>query len=446
MKKVLLIVSLFFLFYSCDKKEEIQNVRNKVVKLKTVNSFKTKEDLQRLVYSNKPTTQYRIQNSSSYNTPEIQEKRKLLDELIPNQNFRNIVNDDGEVIVGDTIYKVSKYGTFYTSVPNRKKIYELDEFEISDAPHINTKLKKFNDVFLYETFKEYDEDNNKQDDNTDLLSNEGKGETQKAKVDFSKFPVKSISRHTILGKLRDKLFGEDKWQHCRINGDNRLSAKLYNYNYVIVRSTGFKTCVERDAWYGWPNNEDWSDGIYYGWSDLLLKMKLDIPKFKIPQPFVEHKDYYEYRNVSFSNFPFAVGDGYIQAVPFIMKKKVSYANVQKMIYDFLGGKLVSTINSAKKSANAIIIDSPKNNTRYIYIRNFNSYTSSYKKKCVFDKQVKFEIYIGTGSSFTGYLMKSVRKSLEIEDVDIVHGSAYAYVLFDNETKCKGMIVKKFLDK
>lgn len=459
-KKTILTLSFISLLYSCENqdfnyKTPSSNVTKK--EQRTINRFETAEELQKIINSESSTQQYKIREFSDRKTQknslknsnglDFAYKNELLYDLIPNENLRNIVNHNGEFIVGDSIYKICTYGTLYAHIKNREELRLIDSSSVANANYIGNRLKKTGNIFLYETFLTKTDSKDVALDKTSTQNRIKKQITADENINISQFPVKSISRFTVVGKLRDKLFGEDKWHYETIYRGERLGAKLYDYNYVIVSATGFAAKVERKKWYGWRQNKTWDNGITVGWEDMVFKVTIPgLDNFIPKKPVRVTKEYSEYHRVDFSKFPFSVGDGGVTVlIPYIMDKniKVSYADIQHKIYDFLAGTLVSGLNSAKEKANGFILDVPKTNTRYIYIRNTKTTTYRHKFNHHFNKNFHFILYAGNGGSFNYYFKKSFEKSFEMKNFELVSGTAYAYTP-NTQGGYTGMIVKKII--
>ncbi|MDR0811016.1 MAG: hypothetical protein LBN23_01895 [Paludibacter sp.] len=448
-------------FAACDKNElennsEIATTTN----LYGLNVFSSAEELQNLIHSSSSTEQYnkrwkgkesinKVKSTSEEFSDNIIETEELLADLIPNENFRNIVNEKGEFIVGTTIYKICKFGTLYTDVKYKDELELINQVKIDNSSYIDEKLKKIGNVYLYETFANHSvEDNYTETDKMGVNGMQKAIAATTAEPNINSFPVKSASRHTIVGGWLDAIFGEDIWRYETIASGKRLGAKLYDYNYVVTKETGFSAKVQHNGtWFGtWGLIPSWSDGITIGWEDMLFKITIpEMEQWQKPKniPMGTYPKYTEYiTKIDFSKTPFAVGNNSI-VIPFIGETNFTDADLQEMIYKFAAGQLISALNSARNSANGLMVDVPSRNTRYIYIAKSNKWYNGREVNHVYMGGVSFEIYAGNQGDFYSYMLKSMTASQSMKHFELISGKAYAYVQYSGVYK--GMIVKKIAD-
>jgi len=50
----------------------------------------------------------------------------------------------------------------------------------------------------------------------------------------------------VVGKWRVALFGEDKWHYETIKSRRRLGAKLYDFDYIVYKKSGFSSKVQHN--------------------------------------------------------------------------------------------------------------------------------------------------------------------------------------------------------
>lgn len=74
-------------------------------------------------------------------------------ELVPEQELRNLLNPEGEIQVGDTIYRINEKGTFYAHKKHYASLLVVSQHLSPDSVRINEDLLRFGDVFLIKTFK-----------------------------------------------------------------------------------------------------------------------------------------------------------------------------------------------------------------------------------------------------------------------------------------------------
>ena len=381
---------------------------------------------------------------------ELEEK---LADLIPDERFRNVVNEEGKLIVGNTIYQINEYGTLYTDLEFAHELATIDSIKVANAQRIAEKEKKIGNVFIYETYASCEaEDSDSEIEIFDIAESPSRAPaaTNASEPNINAFPVKSSARSTVVGKWRDAIFGEDKWHYESMQSPRRIAAKLYDYNYIVTKSTGIHAKIQHNGTWlkTWGIVNSWSKPITIGWDEMLYKIKIpDMPKeiselHPIGYSTFESPNYTEVgTSVKFTSFPFAVGDGQASlVVPFFGKQSMSYAKIQEMIYKFSMKSLISSMNSASKTANGFMIDVPSEKARYIYIAKSRKSKVGREVEQNFGSSFGFEIFVGNGG-FMKYFSKSVSASYNMKDFELVSGQAYAYTE-DTNGKFVGMVIKK----
>ncbi len=157
MRKIFYLLAIVaFTLTSCDKNELENTLLNpSILNINGLNVFNSAEELQNLILSTS-TEQYNNRwkergdmtkvisefGTDNQISDSISKSEELLSELIPNENFRNIVNENGEFIVGNQVYKICKYGTLYSDIQNIDELRSIDSIKISNSPYFEEKLKK----------------------------------------------------------------------------------------------------------------------------------------------------------------------------------------------------------------------------------------------------------------------------------------------------------------
>lgn len=450
---LLLCVLLTIALVSCEKNDiTTHTLEQEKYQLNDVNVFNSKAELENIVYSSVSTEKYNIRKShtktelykvkqSSAELGSIDSVEILLEELVPNNNFRNILNDNGEFVVSDTIYRITPSGTFYTAVENRDELNSINISDFDNATYVEDKTKVIGNISLYETFPIIE--------NQEEYGQTSTSSSTASTPNINAFPVKNASRWTIVGGWRDNIFGEDKWHYETIQDHRRLCANLYDYNYVGFKAAGFKAKVQHNnTWFGtWGIVNSWDRELTIGWKDMIFE--IDMPglgNITLPKNPIYTNNSLSYSqyipNIDFEKFPFAVGDGGINFIIPLISKKVSftYADLQKMIYLFAKKELVAGMNSLRDKG--FVVDIPSQNKRYIYFTNSQKSVIGREISQEYFSSVEFVIKFGNQGDFWSYLGQSVVASQNMKYFRLVSGMAYAYT--PNATGgYTGMIVKKF---
>lgn len=131
MKKIIYIICLISVLCSCNNELPIENVQE-------VQKSNSKEESEILSFKNSKEFLSAIENldldnpiitraSSSFVSAEnIYQQgndenadNEYIGFLIPDEKYRNFFNKNLEIIVNDTLYRVTKYGTLLTHVSNK---------------------------------------------------------------------------------------------------------------------------------------------------------------------------------------------------------------------------------------------------------------------------------------------------------------------------------------
>ena len=129
MKKfnVFMLVACFVVFQflsSCNKSED--NFENEILVKQTesvseINAFSSKEELKNAINN---TGYNRSASSVSAFDSDISEV------LVPNENFRKLLNEKGQIIVDDTLYMITRQGTLFTHMSNQTVVDTLSDFSV----------------------------------------------------------------------------------------------------------------------------------------------------------------------------------------------------------------------------------------------------------------------------------------------------------------------------
>lgn len=152
------------------------------------------------------------------------------DELVPNENFAKLLNWKGEILVEDSLYRITPIGTFCTSdatpIGSQKieslylQILQKDSLSFNDSTYI----KLTDNVWLYNSFPEY--------------KLEGSGLESRAS---SEVPLKHYASNKSNGwvwKKLSSLFGDRSTKHYEYLHKKRVNGSLYDYNYGVYAESG----------------------------------------------------------------------------------------------------------------------------------------------------------------------------------------------------------------
>lgn len=229
-----------------------------------------------------------------YNNPSREgENTEEIGFLVPNEKIRHFLNKNLEIIVGDTLYRITKNGTFFTHRSNRKELEEAIE-KVDEFENVDRDLKKLGNVKLKDTFGIWNSKSSNPIENENYFNEDeviipsspitravtGHDLTRE---DVEKFPtIGSVKVHIADKVIR---FSPSYLNHTKIrfrsNPNRKLYVSSYRYDYVFGVSIGLDCKVMKKLWHGlsWGRMVHWDDGIYYGLSSLIVKQKIKEPAF-----------------------------------------------------------------------------------------------------------------------------------------------------------------------
>lgn len=239
--------------------------------------------------------------------------------LVPDEKFRHFLNKNLEIIVNDTLYRITKDGTFFAHCSDKD---ELDRAvtRVGDFTQIANDLKELGNVRLKNTFDTWDDDasnpisneNYFDDDSDDVIIPNNQSMTRAAthpeltREDIARFETVG----TVKVHIKDKIlrFAPNYLAHKKIrfnsNSRRKLYVSLYRYDYMFGVSIGIDCKVMKKLWHGlsWGRMVHWDDGIYYGISSLIISQQIKRPKFEDFMKAYRNKFLEQWKEVSSSHF------------------------------------------------------------------------------------------------------------------------------------------------
>ena len=198
-------------------------------------------------------------------------------ELVPEQELRNLLNPEGEIQVGDTIYRINEKGTFYAHKKHYASLLVVSQHLSPDSVRINEELLRFGDVFLIETFKGHVfessniEDSAEDEEQTFLETRAGNSLPEIRFDTFARVPAR---RKTALGKFFQGLGIDNSWtKQFPSNHRRRLVCTCFDYNFGLRHSIGVQAKVQKKVWYGgWQKMQNWPEGqLRAGYRNVVVR-------------------------------------------------------------------------------------------------------------------------------------------------------------------------------
>lgn len=166
-----------------------------------------------------------------------------LEDFIPNENFARLLNSKGEIIVNDSIYRITPWGTLCGKVEHRELIdnaYQKLQNEAIDI-NCNDYSNKINDeVVLINSFNHT---NYITEYNGTEMGSQPHSRTATEQIPYNSFPRYSSESHTFVGKLTGKIFGDRSVKHHNFMPGYRVKGSLYDYDYELLVFSFFIRCL-----------------------------------------------------------------------------------------------------------------------------------------------------------------------------------------------------------
>ena len=291
-KKVFpLLGSLLFMFSSCmDDIDVIQKstvLETKSSSFDDILTFNSREDFGETMHlllnedaqtlaTNAPIETLPI-GQSLYDQPSY---KQYMNVYVPNPQFAKLLNKKGEIVVSDTVYRITPNGTYFFPL-NKKQdfenIYSQDSLIcgnlISDSDRI---YKISDDIYRIDTYHymrtpEYQRFVNDDDIETYAASN---NVSYGSDPDYSKFKTFDMRTENIWQFLVRNIFRGGQHGHTEQFSyeKRRVKGDFYEHDHKFYVETGAQGWTDKKNWIGWSKTE--SDELRVGWENVLLATKI----------------------------------------------------------------------------------------------------------------------------------------------------------------------------
>ncbi len=376
---------------------------------------------------------------------------EVMREYIPNENLAKFLNKNGEIMVADTIYRITPNGTYF--YPKEKKalfnrMYAVDS-TICGALVGDKLYKVAEGIYRYDTYWYKREEHRAEvesgfiTENSDVtLRNYG------AEPDYNSFPTFNSVKKTTLHFVAENIIGPFKAQSVYYEHTNkrRVRGEFYENNYAFSASVGTKAWTDKKNWFGWSKTE--ADELRIGWKDVVLVTK--IPDYlkedmkKINQPMESKPGYHKYPAPTPKHLY-----GKVYALPNLNESEfMKFVNLgSKRMYDLLKKRYgVSTSQSEWEKIQAFSVMSRTHIFHVIKDGNIKKTNCEYYNH-TFMKHAKVGITLNLNSfsgNWTDVLISAAvnifNTSSKQAHVTLYGGRVYIAAKFGNEWQ--GMTIKK----
>lgn len=211
------------------------------------------------------------------------------EDLVPDRNLRDLLNTQGEIQVGDSVYAITALGTFFA---HKNKLTELRQvvssFNPDKAVRVNERTLQIGAVKLYETFADATFEpiidsvatENEEKRSSARAINPRTGLDENVPMpDLESFPKERGRRTTQAGKILQSIsFRKSHIAQLPDNNRRRLNCAVYDYDYAFVHSIGITAKVQKKMWYG-----GWAKVKYCSAGTILVGYRYALVRYPYPQ-------------------------------------------------------------------------------------------------------------------------------------------------------------------
>ena len=469
-KKVFpLLGSLLFMFSSCmDDIDVIQKstvLETKSSSFDDILTFNSREDFGETMHlllnedaqtlaTNAPIETLPI-GQSLYDQPSY---KQYMNVYVPNPQFAKLLNKKGEIVVSDTVYRITPNGTYFFPL-NKKQdfenIYSQDSLIcgnlISDSDRI---YKISDDIYRIDTYHymrtpEYQRFVNDDDIETYAASN---NVSYGSDPDYSKFKTFDMRTENIWQFLVRNIFRGGQHGHTEQFSyeKRRVKGDFYEHDHKFYVETGAQGWTDKKNWIGWSKTE--SDELRVGWENVLLATK--IPDHMAESAnnlnnLLESKDTY---------FTFPDTKLLVNARTFVIPD-LEQSTLKKMIdkgakalFDWLRSRYgVKTPETDWEKLQALVIVSRTHIFHVIKDANVikyntESYTHVFASQFTFNMTVTDSMFSGDVSKIVKDALKSIFGSTSGAVPTVIGGRVHVAARFGNEWRGMNIEKKNELDK
>lgn len=321
------------------------------------------------------------------------EELTIDDEVVLDPFLTSILNEDRELIVGDSLYKYTEVGLFFSHKDNSDKLrsfvntlnYENELININglenntDKP-LNIKISVTNEISKFvsiPSIKNLMTDEESENISKSLLKSFTENLTP---TDIKRnFRTVTINQNS----LWQKVFGEAQTADFNYGDDRRVQVKFWNQNYFIFSSIGSSARFQKRVKFlgitGWQKS--YASRMEMGINYMEYVYNFNVPMFNQAQ--------YNYNTIFFSsgNDHFTIDGRKVEKVPtgvstFVFDK----TSPKEALNIYIHGDYLEILNA--KEANKIIDIAAKE-----FARNLNSLYHSKLKTQIENKELPINVVV-----------------------------------------------------
>jgi hypothetical protein len=350
-----------------------------------------------------------------------------LEDLIPNENLAALLNTDCEIILGDSVFRITEYGTLCANVD---KLNQLRDIAVN-IHNININFNGIdrqnlsNNVSIIDTYhvdtttyiNPFKPDQPVGNDDGDDTGNGQGGDsgndsnnpstfiyTPWTSINFNLFPTFYAYSHTFIGHIFDNLFGERHTRHHKFLNNYRVNGSLYSYNYGFYHETGTYVSMQKKRggllrpFNGWKSQN--ADEMFIHVDSIIMEMNINFP-----MPMIN--DIPTNMKVVGTN-DFGLADKQVSILGYYMSEQDVYNLMGKSLKEILKQIKTATSTSLPSNTKSFLIVTQQKVYRFIYDETYYTHDSNKLRK-VYDSGVFFFISSEFVNSFWGKSLSTYLK-------------------------------------
>ena len=372
------------------------------------------------------------------------------EDIIPNEDFAKMVNIEGELIVQDSLYKITDLATFVTIKEDAQELNEYlacaDEVELCAmlesspepvvqlTPKIQAVKRHVNNTEEQIIIDDDGRITGGGGGGTGTGTGNGNGSSNGAKgsgsdenilnqIPFASFPTYSAESRSWVGKLFDGINMRHNRYHEFIK-DYRVCGSLYDYNYGIYRECGAYVSMDKKRGGFFKFINGWKDAnaqkIVLHIDYVVLETKIKIPNSVLS---------------AIPNSPVVLGNGYngTSVEVCLFGKEWTIKDVEK----YFGQGIKEAIKMLKSATNS---DIPDNTSSFLFVTPQKLYKVFYNQTYQADNKHKVRKVFSSGTSFVfsfnssswkKTLTETVKETIKTPSYHIVNGQVKLAGKLDN---------------
>jgi len=307
--------SLKSIFNSYQESAEKQNDFNKVVRgiqrkgFKPLTPIFDKDDTEEVQkFVNQKRSRIAKRNAEYGFTSKGIDDIDLEDELISDPVLANLLNEDREIIVGDSLYKYTETGLYFCKKEDKDRLYNyLDKLSLSEKKNIFQKSKSSTKkssssgevVQVVYGVNRYILDQPAPDEDIPSYSSPSSPIPIGASPKFIKQNLEIA--YVEANSIWEKIFGASEKAEDYYSDNRRVQVSFWNQNYFLFSSVGCSVRLQkREKLLGvsyWEKS--YADIIELGVNDVQYDYKFNTPKYDLAA-YNYNTVFFEYKGVKYN--------------------------------------------------------------------------------------------------------------------------------------------------